>query len=131
MKKSTFMAGRNGLDSLFYLLFVLDLILYGFNFIFKSPWLYYAQLIIIVVAIWRIFSRNLVRRRKEAAFADRIIAKVLPNSKLTKRMLAEGRTHAFHECPYCGAILRFERKRGKFNVTCPKCNHQLTIKNWF
>ena len=125
-----FMAGRNGLDSLFYFLFVLYLVLYGFNFIFKSPWLYYAQLILLVLALFRIFSKNVEQRRKEADKFSSILAKIYPNSEINKRRLLEGRTHSFHECPYCGAVLRFERKRGKFNVTCPKCNNKITIRNW-
>lgn len=126
-----FMVGRNGVDALFYFFFVIDLILYGFNFIFRSPWVYYAQLIIIILAIFRVFSKNLERRHKENEAFKKILRKVSPNYELNKRKIVEGKTHSFHECPYCGAILRFERKRGKFNVTCPRCKHKITIKNWF
>ncbi len=126
-----FMVGRNGVDSLFYFCFVMYLCLYGFNFILKSPWLYYSQLVLLILALFRLLSKNIERRRKEADAFSRFFSKIYPNSEINKRRLLEGRTHSFHQCPYCGAVLRFERRRGKFNVTCPKCKNRITIRNWF
>lgn len=127
----TLMAGRNGIDSLFYFCFVIYLILYGINFIFRSAYIHWAMMILLVLVLFRMLSKNLPQRKKEADAFNRFFGKVVPNAELTKRKLAEGRTHSFHECPYCGSILRFPRKRGKFNVTCPKCQQRITIRNWF
>lgn len=127
----SFMAGRNGTDALFYFLFVLYFCLTGINHLILSPAIYYIRLIVLIWAIFRVFSKNLVKRRKENEAFKRIFAKFVPNGTMYKKRLLEGKTHSFHECPYCGAILRFKRQKGKFNVTCPRCQHKITIRNWF
>lgn len=126
-----FMKGRNGVDALFYFCFVVYLVLYGLNLLLRSPIPYYIELLILVIALFRVLSKNVEKRQKENAAFKRILRKLNPNYELNKRKIVEGKTHSFHECPYCGAILRFERRRGKFNVTCPRCKHKITIKNWF
>ncbi|MBE5035976.1 hypothetical protein [Gallibacter intestinalis] len=126
-----FMAGRNGVDALFYFCFIVYFVIFGLNRIFRSPWLYYGDFIILIYAMFRLLSKNLESRHKENEAFKKILRKLSPNYELNRRKIVEGRTHSFHECPYCGAILRFERRRGKFNVTCPRCKHKITIKNWF
>ena len=38
-----FMAGRNGVDALFYFCFIVYFVIFGLNRIFRSPWLYYGD----------------------------------------------------------------------------------------
>ena len=125
-----FMMGRNGVDALFIFSFVLYLVIWGLNLIFVSPWLYYLGFVILFISIFRLLSRNLPKRQKEnEKFLD-IFSTIYPNAASYKQRLVEGRTHSFYECPYCGTTLRFKRRRGKFNITCPKCNHTVTIRKW-
>ncbi len=130
-KINQFMKDRNGVDALFYFCFIVYLVMYGLNLLLKSPWFFYIEILILIFALFRLFSKNVEKRQRENAKFKRIIRKINPNYEINRRKIVEGKTHSFHECPYCGAILRFERKRGKFNVTCPRCKHKITIKNWF
>lgn len=125
------MKDRNGVDGLFYLFFVLYLLLSGFNFMYHSVLIYRINLLLLVLAVFRLISKNKVQRKKENDVFIRFLSFFLPKSSAMKRKIMESQTHAYHECQYCGTTLRFPRKRGKFNVTCPVCKHRLTIRNWF
>lgn len=125
-----FMFGRNGVDGLFIFSFVVYLVLWGLNFIFISPWLYYIALLILFLSLFRLLSRNLPKRQAENAKFIEIFSKIYPNAETYKARLLQGRDYSFYECPKCGATLRFKRRKGKFNITCPKCNNTVTIKKW-
>lgn len=125
-----FMLTRNGTDSIFYACLVIYLILFGFNMLFRNIFIYYTELIIVAFALIRYFMKDNEKHRKQTEKFNKILLKIFPNGKLLKRRLLESRDYCFHECKNCGAILRFERRRGKFNVTCPKCKHKMTIRNW-
>lgn len=129
-KLNSFFDGRNGVDSLFYFSFILYLTLVGLNLALRIPLISMASTLLLLISIFRILSTNLVQRRKEAEIFEKILVFFMPNASMFKRRLLEARTHVFHECQYCGAVLRFERKRGKFNVVCPRCKKRLTIRNW-
>ncbi len=129
-RKKSFMAGRNGADSLFYCSFVLYLTLFGLNLMLHSMPLYYINICLLILSVFRFMSKNIAQRKKEAAVCDRIISYMLPNSSQLKRRLLESRTHTFHECKYCGSTLRVEKRRGKFNIICPKCKNRITVRNW-
>lgn len=132
-----FMLGRNGIDELFYFSFIVYLVLYGLNFLilgmnlYLAAATYYIQLAILVFTIFRILSRNVAKRRAENEKFLSIITKVAPNFELNVRRIREGRGFTFHKCKQCGSVLRFPRKKGKFNVTCPKCGNQFLIKRRF
>lgn len=127
---NSFMKGRNGVDSFFYFSFILYLTLFGLNLMFRSQTLYIINLCLLILSIFRLLSKNIAQRKKEAAVFNRFISVIMPNSSTLKRRILEASTHTFHECKYCGSTLRFERRRGKFNVICPKCKNRLTIRNW-
>ena len=128
MKK--FMFGRNGVDALFIFSFVLYLVLLGLNFIFVSPVIYYIELIILFYSIFRFLSRNLPKRQAENAKFLKIFKTIYPNADTYKDRLLDGSKYSFYECPKCGATLRFKKQKGKFSITCPKCNHTSTIRKW-
>ena len=125
-----FMKNRNGVDGLFYCTFVLYLTLFGLNLMYHSVAIYRINLLLLVLSLFRLLSKNKVQRKKENDAFNRILSFFLPKSSIIKRRILEAQTHSFHECQYCGTTLRFPRKRGKFNVTCPVCKHRLTIRNW-
>lgn len=132
-----FMAGRNGVDELFYFCFISYLVLYGLNFLIigfsyiGAAVVYYSQLAIIAITVFRILSKNLPKRRAENEKFLAFITKLFPNFELNVKRVREGRGYKFHKCKKCGSILRFPKKKGTFNVTCPKCGNQFLIKHRF
>lgn len=125
-----FMEGRNGVDSFFYFTFLVYLVLFGLNLRLQSFTLYIINACLLIMSLFRLLSKNKTQRRKEAAVFDKIISVVLPNSSKLKRRLLEANTHTFHDCGKCGATLRIPRKRGKFNIICPKCKNRMTVRTW-
>ena len=76
-------------------------------------------------ALWRVFSRNLEKRRAEnAAFLQKIWWPV-------KRRFASGRQqrmdreHKYFTCPKCKTVCRVPAGKGKIVITCPKCGAEI------
>lgn len=126
-----FMYGRYGADQLYYGLIILYFILLILNFFFSSIILSILITLLFLFSFWRVFSRNIPKRRAENEAFLKIWEKFAPDLKFLKMRVSEFRTHAFHKCPYCSSVLRLPRKRGKFPITCPKCNQRFHIRNWF
>lgn len=109
---------------------------------------------LLIYAIFRFFSRNLykrsyeedrfleliarIRRKEHKHRSDRDVSayrevKYKPEHKsgeFKKRIKLRWKyrkTHRFRTCPGCSEFLRLSKKRGKRNITCPKCGKQFTV----
>ena len=130
---SRFMYGRNGADQLglciIWTAIVLDLIsmLAKKNGIISSI-IGLVTTVMVLWALFRVFSRNLEKRRAEnAAFLQKIwwpIKRKL-NSGKQQRMDTE---HKYFTCPNCKTALRVPRGHGKVNIVCRKCGTSFTGK---
>ena len=131
---SRFMYGRNGADQLglciIWTAIVLDLIsmLVKKNGIISSI-IGLATTVMVLWALFRVFSRNLEKRRAEnAAFLQKIwlpIKRKL-NSGKQQRMDTE---HKYFTCPNCKTVCRVPAGKGKIVITCPKCRHEIRGKS--
>ena len=119
-----FMYGRYGVDTMWYGLVGLAILLAICNLILRMPLIHILQSLILVYAIYRVFSRNIGARQKENEYFNRFWSKV----KLQFRRVKEIRTHVYHTCPHCGRTLRFPRRKGEHTATCPKCKGTLQVK---
>ena len=123
-----FMSGRYGPDNLGVMLIVLSLIfylLYGVTGI--TPFVYISY-VLLFLALFRMLSRNIVRRRAEN---DRYIRYWWPVRTRVKRMftnLRSRKTHRFFGCPSCRNTLRVPKGKGKLQITCPKCGERFIKK---
>jgi hypothetical protein len=83
---------------------------------------------LLVWALVRMFSRNIPARRREN---EKFLKLWLPIrsrvSGLLLRLKCSG-THRFFRCPGCGNLLRVPRKKGKIEITCPRCGERFTRK---
>jgi len=123
-----FMIGRYGPDQLYFFLFVLSLILTLLSRILHWNPLYFAALALLILAILRMFSRNIPRRRAEN---DRFLRYWGPVKRWFRRRitrLKDSRTHRFFRCPSCKNTLRVPKGKGKVQITCPKCGQRFTKK---
>ena len=127
-----FMYGRNGTDPLNVALLVLYIVLCLTQWIvvFFLPYqivslLFSAVLVaIVVVMFFRIFSRNLEKRRQENA---RVLNWFLPRQRAAAnwRFRMRDRDHKYFKCRGCGARCRVPRGKGRIEITCPRCGEKI------
>ena len=126
-----FMYGRSGVDQLCWALIILQLLLNLLASLIRMPLAsnlaYISGWVIWAVVIFRIFSKNLVRRRAENA---KFLAWWTPKKRALGSMLSRlaDREHKYLKCS-CGTWLRVPKGKGKLRVTCPKCGKQHMTKS--
>ena len=84
--------------------------------------------VLAVVIFWRLFSKNLARRRSEN---QKFLAWWYP----TKNRLAgmkqryADKDHKYFTCKSCKTICRVPVGKGKIVITCPKCGTKINAKS--
>lgn len=125
-----FMMGRNGPDGLYNFLTVVALILIVVNMFLHSYASYIMSaviLAIIVYSIYRVFSRDLYRRRRENDFYLRKKKALFAFFRLQRDKWRDRKTHVYRRCPNCKNVLRLPRRKGDHNVCCPCCSHRFNV----
>ena len=122
------MMGRYGPDHLNIAMIVLSLALQLLYGIVNLQSLIYLSYIIIALALFRLLSRNIARRRAEN---DRFIRYWWPIRTRLGRSWANikhRKTHRFIKCQGCSNTLRVPKGKGKLQITCPKCGERFIKK---
>ncbi len=132
---SRFMYGRNGVDRLTLTMIWTALLLDIINIFLRErvPLAYSiigtAAGIITLLALFRMFSRNLEKRRAEnAKFMEKVwwpISRRIAGNR-QQRMDKE---HRYFTCPNCGAVCRVPRGKGRIVITCPRCGNEIHGKS--
>ena len=123
-----FMVGRYGQDHLNTALFAAAIVVWVLSLVFRAFVLRLLYFVLICLALFRMFSRQIEKRRREN---DRFLTWWWPvrrRLELKLRQLKESRTHKFFRCPGCRNTLRVPRGKGKVNITCPKCGERFQRK---
>ncbi len=123
-----FMYGRYGNDQLNLFLIVLYLILYVVNLFIRSSLLYWVTTILLVLALFRLLSRNLEKRAAENSRFMKVAGPALSWLRLHRTMLRD-KEHRYFRCPNCGQQLRVPRGKGKITVTCRSCGTSFQAKS--
>ena len=112
-----FMAGRNGVDQLAWVLCVLALVLNLIGSFTELPVFGLLANIPMVLALFRVFSRDVYRRQEE-------------NQKFMQFFgrLKGRKTHCYFRCPACKTRVRVPRGKGKIKITCPSCRETFIKK---
>lgn len=131
-----FMQGRYGTDRLHRVLsWVYLAILIVSIFIARTVdiKIYYAVLLlglaVLVFSFYRVFSKNIEKRRKENERWLTFENKIKKRFRILRDRWKFRKTHVFKKCPRCKAVLRLKRIKGTHSVTCPHCNETFKIKN--
>jgi len=122
------MIGRYGPDHLNIALIVTSLVLSLLNGIIGFAPVLYMSYVVFVLAIFRMLSRNIPRRRAEN---DRFIRYWWPVRTKIGRAVANirhGKTHRFIRCYGCGNTLRVPKGKGRLQITCPRCGERFIKK---
>lgn len=116
-----FMAGRYGGDQFNRFLMIVALILVVLS-MFGVPFTYLFGLICMVYAYFRMFSRNIFKRRAENSVYLKYEYKVKQKLAVFKRDMKQRKTHHIYRCPSCKQKIRIPRGRGRIEIRCPKCS---------
>lgn len=135
MAMARFMYGRNGVDQLgqamvwaYLILWLLEWVLAG---LFKARLA--AQIlngigwVLAVLALFRMFSKNVYRRREENAKYLQFRWRVKNAVSGAKNRHAD-REHKYFTCKNCKAVCRVPVGKGRIVITCPKCGAQIDAR---
>lgn len=128
---SRFMYGRNGVDQLGWASLVLVLLLDTAELLVRSRSdtarmiLSTLSFLLMVWTLYRMFSRNLPKRRRENAW---FITKVI-NPVKNRKARSRDKDHKYFTCPQCRTVCRVPRGKGKIIITCPKCGSSIHGKS--
>lgn len=117
---SRFMAGRYGNDQLNLTLMVAYLALYLISILTHFTVLYWVALVLVIVSLFRCFSRQIERRRAENVRYLQMI-RPLQRSFKTFRLRVKDRDHRYFKCPNCKQQMRVPRGKGRITVHCRSC----------
>ncbi len=123
-----FASGRYGADQLYYVISGLALAVMVVYIFVQKWWLYPIILALLGLGIFRCFSRNIYKRRKENAVLLKICRGIAGFFKLNWNRIRFARSKVFKKCPHCKAVLRLPRQKGRHSVRCPRCSRPFDVK---
>ena len=122
------MIGRNGPDQLSRFLSFAALGVLILGLFIRSPLLSVLCLALLIWSYFRMFSRNIPRRRAENERYLALKNKVTGYFHSLLDRWRQRKDYAFFRCPGCKAMLRVPRGKGKIRVTCRKCGNAFERK---
>lgn len=118
-----FFYGRNGSDHLSIFILICSILLSLLGQLLRIKWLFLFYYLGVIIALYRILSKNVYQRRRENQWFLLKIQEITKTTKLWKRMYQERHTHKYLKCPECKQRLRVPKGKGKIEITCSKCKH--------
>ena len=111
------MQGRNGVDDLGRVIFIISLVLYVLSGFLRNGFLQLLSLIGLIYTMYRTFSRDLQSRREENR-------KYLQFLNLQKMRFEMRKEYRIFKCKGCGRNIRVPKGKGKIETTCPLCGRK-------
>ena len=123
-----FMQGRYGMDYLGRFIVSAAILAFVLSFFIDGPILPLLAWICIILAYFRMFSRNIYKRSAEnQAFLTKTY-KLRCFFARQRSYMAQRKTHHIYRCPTCRQKIRVPKGKGRIEIRCPKCNTRF-IKN--
>ena len=127
------MIGRNGNDHLNRFLLLADVILLLLASLLGrrgiGSLLYLLVLALLGLTYFRMFSRDLYRRRSENERYLREKEKLRAKLRILRERWNQRKDYKFFTCPSCKAVMRVPRGRGKIRIVCHKCGNTFMGKS--
>lgn len=128
-----FMYGRNGADQLGMTTLVVGIVLDVVSMFAKTDTarriLGAVTAVLLFILLFRMFSRNLTKRRAENAwFLNKILYPVQRKFNATRQRVQD-KEHKYFTCPTCRTVCRVPKGKGKIVITCPKCHGEIKGKS--
>ena len=113
----TFMYGRYGSDKLNFLLLCIGLVISLLSSLIQElAILSIFSTVLLFWCLFRMFSRNIAARQREAAAYNRF------------RKFFTDRHNRYFSCPSCDQMCRVPRGKGKISIKCPRCGQRFEKK---
>ena len=122
------MAGRSGADQLSRFLSYVALALIVANLFLRSQVFWILALLVLICTYYRVFSKNVARRREENGKYLQLKYKLTSGVKNRVDRWKQRKEFVFFRCPDCRAMLRVPRGKGRIRVTCRKCGNAFEKK---
>jgi hypothetical protein len=125
-KFARFMMGRNGPDEFTRALSFTACILVILNLFLSSIThgvLWIIALVLLIYCYFRMFSRNVYKRRAENAKYLQKVRRAKRAVSVRKDMWRQRKTYKFFKCPSCKSRLRVPKGKGRVRVVCRKCGN--------
>ena len=123
-----FMIGRYGPDQFYFAIFIAAVAVGIVAEFTKFGLLMLLSYVLLIYAMFRLLSRNIIKRRREN---DRFLRYWWPIRQyfvMKAKRFKSRKTHKFFKCPACKNQLRVPRGKGKIQITCPKCGERFEKK---
>lgn len=123
-----YMAGRYGIDRLYYFLLAVCFVIIVVNLFVHSIILSLLESGLIAYTFYRAMSRNIYKRQQENEKFIKLADKPKKFINLQKCKKRDRATHVYKKCPSCRNNLRLPREKGKHTVVCPCCKNRFDVK---
>ena len=123
-----FMQGRNGVDNLGYHALWTGLGVIIVNMFIGSMLLSLVGNVLYFYALFRMLSRNVVKRQAENSRYVQFMNNWQKELKQFFLRLKGAKEYKYFRCPSCKNRLRLRRGCGEKHITCPVCKHQFDQK---
>ena len=124
-----FMQGRYGIDDLYKFLLYCYIIILFIDLFVNFKLLSIIELILVIYIFYRVFSKNISKRKQENYQYLKIKNKIKSYISFQKKKWDERDTKFYKKCPKCKTILKLPlpSKRGLKHITCPKCQKRMIV----
>lgn len=109
---------------MYQLLMWVILILMVINLLFGNLIVNLIALVLMVLATFRLLSKNIYKRQKENRAYLRILSGIKGFFVLRKNKFRDRKTHVYRKCPACRKVLRLPKIKGDHTVCCPCCSNR-------
>lgn len=123
-----FMYGRYGIDELYKVGLIICLLLSFLNIFINSRIVTTLEFILLIILMYRVFSKNIIKRRYENSKYLNLKKKIKNKFELLKKRIHDRKTHIYRKCPVCATVLRLPLKKGEHTCKCPVCNKKFKVK---
>ena len=85
------------------------------------------SLSLFIMMFFRMFSRNVQKRRMENQKYLNIRKRIKTWFLLRRNRFKYRKTHVYRQCPYCKVQIRLPKVKGEHKCACPKCGESFDI----
>ena len=125
-----FFRGRYGIDNLNRFIFVVTCIVTFLRWFFsQNIWLLSAYTILLIIFLYRMFSKNYMQRYRENATYMNLQNPIVKNFKFVGHFVRDFPKFKYLKCQNCRTTIRIPRGKKTIMVTCPKCNNTFKAKS--
>ena len=128
MRSSTAMIGRNGQDQLARTSYLAGVICLILSLLTRVSFLSTISLLLLGYALFRMYSRNIAKRRLEN---EKYLKLTYKPRRFFRGLVMEWKdrkSYKYYSCPKCRQRVRVPKGRGNIEILCPKCGNKYIRK---